>query len=241
MAALPPGSTPILAYWNIRGLAHPIRLQLKYMGVSYQDRFYNCGNGPNYERTEWLTEKGLFAQQKTLDFPNLPYYMEGNDRLTQSTAIMRFIARKHMPELLGNTLEEQTRCDIAFFQAVDIYEHFTEFAYSPAHDVEQRKAALLQALPRALKEFENFLGNRKWFAGEQITIADFKVYSMIDVYRYLNLNLLPDFPKLASFMQRFEELKGVKEYVSSDELLKLPLNNKMAQFGHVPMPRPIGH
>ena len=38
-----------------------------------------------------------------LSFPNLPYYMDGDFKVTQSNAILRYIARKH--NMLGNTEE----------------------------------------------------------------------------------------------------------------------------------------
>merc|ERR1712071_640098 len=36
-------SLPVLAYWDIRGLAQPIRLLLAYTETKYEDKYYVCG------------------------------------------------------------------------------------------------------------------------------------------------------------------------------------------------------
>ena len=68
-----PSEVPTLGYWNIRGLAEPIRLLLEYCGESYKDVRYQQGGAPDYSREEWLAEK----EKLGLDFPNLPYYIDG--------------------------------------------------------------------------------------------------------------------------------------------------------------------
>ena len=34
-------------------------------------------------------------------FPNLPYLLDGSTQVTETLAIMKYIANKHGPELLG--------------------------------------------------------------------------------------------------------------------------------------------
>uniref|UniRef100_A0A4X1UTN1 glutathione transferase n=1 Tax=Sus scrofa TaxID=9823 RepID=A0A4X1UTN1_PIG len=46
---------------------------------------------PDYDRGQWLSDKFKLG----LDFPNLPYLIDGAHKLTQSNAILRYIARKH--------------------------------------------------------------------------------------------------------------------------------------------------
>uniref|UniRef100_A0A8C2M9K0 glutathione transferase n=1 Tax=Cricetulus griseus TaxID=10029 RepID=A0A8C2M9K0_CRIGR len=41
--------------------------------------------------SQWLNEKFKLG----LDFPNLPYLIDGSHKITQSNAILRYIARKH--------------------------------------------------------------------------------------------------------------------------------------------------
>ena len=50
-----------------------------------------------------------------LPLPNLPYLIDGDFKLTESTAIVRYIPRKFgKPELLGKTVEDQARVDQLF-------------------------------------------------------------------------------------------------------------------------------
>ena len=46
---------------------------------------------------DWLSKKFNLG----LDFPNLPYFKDGDLSLTESIAIHRYIADKWKPELLG--------------------------------------------------------------------------------------------------------------------------------------------
>ncbi|XP_030321448.1 uncharacterized protein LOC115599720 isoform X2 [Calypte anna] len=80
-----------LGYWDIRGLAHAIRLLLEYTETPYQERRYRPGPAPDFDISDWTNEK----EKLGLDFPNLPYLIDGPTKLTQSNAILRYIARKH--------------------------------------------------------------------------------------------------------------------------------------------------
>jgi len=87
---------PIIAYWDIRGLAEPIRLMLEYCDVDYEDKRYFCGDAPDFDRSEWLNEKFNLG----LDFPNLPYYVDNDMKLTESTR--EFVMVCYMPNFETN-------------------------------------------------------------------------------------------------------------------------------------------
>jgi glutathione S-transferase len=79
-------SVAILGYWDIRGLAEPVRLLLEHAGVDYEDRRINM------TKPSWLEYKTSLGY----DFPNLPYYEEpGGVKLTQSNAILRHLGRRY--------------------------------------------------------------------------------------------------------------------------------------------------
>ncbi|XP_010587854.2 glutathione S-transferase Mu 1 isoform X3 [Loxodonta africana] len=56
-----------LGYWDIRGLAHAIRLLLEYTDSNYKEKKYTMGDAPDYDRSQWLNEKFKLG----LDFPNV--------------------------------------------------------------------------------------------------------------------------------------------------------------------------
>jgi len=67
-AAFSPGPRKVkLAYWGIRGLAQTPRHLLAYFGVSFEDFTYSEGD-------KWFKEDKLHLG---LDFPNLPYLVDG--------------------------------------------------------------------------------------------------------------------------------------------------------------------
>lgn len=70
---------PVLGYWDIRGLTSTIRNLLHYKGVEFVEKLYPIGPAPEYDVAEWLADK----QTLDLDFPNLPYYIDGDVKLSQ--------------------------------------------------------------------------------------------------------------------------------------------------------------
>ncbi|KAM5160091.1 glutathione S-transferase Mu 1 [Callospermophilus lateralis] len=214
----------ILGYWNIRGLAHPIRLLLEYTDSSYEEKKYTMGDAPDYDRSQWLNEKFKLG----LDFPNLPYLIDGPHKITQSNAILRYLARKH--NLCGETEEEKIRVDILENQVMDVRMHFIMLCYNP--DFEKKKPEYLEAMPEMIKLFSQFLGKRPWFAGDKITYVDFITYDVLDQHRVFEPKCLEAFPNLKDFMSRFEGLKKISAYMKSSRFLPTPMYSKMATWGN---------
>nr|XP_032636879.1 glutathione S-transferase Mu 1-like isoform X2 [Chelonoidis abingdonii] len=194
-----------LGYWDIRGLAHAIRLLLEYTGTPFEDKQYSpSGEGPDYDISQWTNEE----RELGLDFPNLPYLIDGQTKLTQSNAILRYIARKH--KMAGESEEEIQRVDVLENQVMDFRLAFARMCYSP--DFEKLKPEYLEQLPGKLKLFSQFLGDRKWFAGEKITFADFLMYDILDQNRMLEPKCLDQFQNLKDFLDRFEAWRRLPAY-----------------------------
>ncbi|XP_068819662.1 glutathione S-transferase Mu 1-like isoform X2 [Capricornis sumatraensis] len=153
--------TIILGYWDIRGLAHAIRLLLEYTDSNYEEKKYTMGDGnaPDYDRSQWLNEKSKLG----LDFPNLPYLIDGTHKLTQSNAILRHIAHKY--NMCGETEEEKIRVDLLENQVMDVRLHMARICYSP--DFEKLKPGYLKEIAGRMKLFSVFLGKRCRFAGNK--------------------------------------------------------------------------
>uniref|UniRef100_A0A4X1UR95 Glutathione S-transferase n=1 Tax=Sus scrofa TaxID=9823 RepID=A0A4X1UR95_PIG len=188
--------TLILGYWDIRGLAHAIRLLLEYTDSSYEEKKYTLGDAPDYDRSQWLSDKFKLG----LDFPNLPYLIDGAHKLTQSNAILRYIARKH--NMCGETEEEKIRVDVLENQTRDTADDLASLCYSS--DFEKLKPGYLKEIPEKMKPFSEFLGKRPWFAGDKLTYVDFLAYDVLDLYRIFDPKCLDEFPNLKDFLSRFE-------------------------------------
>ena len=81
---------------------------MTYLGVDFDEHQYEQGDAPDYDRSAWLSVKETLG----LTFPNLPYFIDGETKLTETNAIMKYIAAKHGPELLGETPAEMARVEM---------------------------------------------------------------------------------------------------------------------------------
>ncbi|XP_040088040.1 glutathione S-transferase Mu 1 isoform X2 [Oryx dammah] len=213
-----------LGYWDLRGLAHAIRLLLEYTDSNYEEKKYTMGDAPDYDRSQWLNEKFKLG----LDFPNLPYLIDGAHKLTQSKAILRYIARKH--NMCGETEEEKIRVDVLENQATDTVNDFIMLCYNP--EFEKLKPQYLKEIPGKMKLYSEFLGRRPWFAGDKLTFVDFLVYDLLDIHRIFEPKCLDAFPNLKDFISRFEGLKRISAYMKSSRFLPHPVYSKMAVWGN---------
>ena len=78
----------IIGYWAIRGLGRHLVLVAEYVGANYELKNYVQGPGPDFSREGWLSEKFTLG----LDFPNLPFLIDGDFKITETLAIARYIA-----------------------------------------------------------------------------------------------------------------------------------------------------
>ncbi|KAB1274735.1 Glutathione S-transferase Mu 4 [Camelus dromedarius] len=199
-----------LGYWDIRGVIE----------------------APDYDRSQWLSEKFKLG----LDFPNvgagdagaLPYLIDGAHRLTQSNAILRYIAHKH--NMCGETEEEKIRVDILENQAMDTSNDLARVCYSS--DFEKLKPVYLKEIPEKMKLFSEFLGKRTWFAGDKVrgsalrgdelSTMDFLAYDVLDLHRIFEPKCLDEFPNLKDFMSRFEQSVAVSSCTEKKRLSSFP-------------------
>lgn len=219
-------TTIILGYWPIRSLCQPIRLLLEYAGASYEERHHVTGPPPTYDKSEWLTAR----DQLGLDFPNLPYLIDGELRLTESAAILRYLDRKF--DLVSADPHTAARADMVAGVAGDLFRWYMALCYSP--DYAQRTDSYIrERLTRRLRELERFvgqLGDAGWIAGPGPSGVDFLVYEVMDQHRALVPAVLDPYPAVAAFCARIERLPAIAAYLRSPRFLR-PINNRMAAFG----------
>ncbi|CAI2731769.1 unnamed protein product [Schistosoma spindalis] len=209
---------PKLGYWKIRGLVQPTRLLLEYLGEVYEERLYDRDDDD-----VWRNEKFKLG----LDFPNLPYYIDGDVKLTQSMAILRYIADKH--NMLGGCPKERAEISMIEGAILDIRLGVSKIAYNK--EFETLKVGFLNQLPGMLKMFENRLSRNIYLNGNNVTHLDFMLYDALDVVLYIDSTCLNGFPKLNSFKQRIENLPPIKNYLNSNRFINWPLQGWSAIFG----------
>uniref|UniRef100_A0A224YYY9 glutathione transferase n=1 Tax=Rhipicephalus zambeziensis TaxID=60191 RepID=A0A224YYY9_9ACAR len=213
----------VLGYTNTRGLAQSIRNLLVYKGVPFEEKQYKLGPAPGYEKEGWLSEKFSLG----LQFPNLPYYTDGDVNITQSIAILRHLARKH--DLNAKSAEEATQLDLLEQQANDLIWGLVVAAMSPAGSDGRRQHEANLTL--ALRGWEDHLKKRKWALGDRLTYVDFLLYEGFAWNFEYKPEVYADYPSVKRYMQNFEALPKMKEYFASPSYIKWPIMGPNFQWG----------
>jgi len=96
---------PTLGYWKIRGYGQQVRYMFALAKVEFTEELYEVVATPEggWDHSDWTDKKFTLG----LDYPNLPYLFDGDYKLTETLAILKYIAAKWAPEMLGTTPEEQ--------------------------------------------------------------------------------------------------------------------------------------
>ena len=215
---------PVLGYWDVRGLAEPTRLLLEHCAVDYEEKRYQFGKAPNYLECAWFEEKFDLG----LDFPNIPYYMDGDVKLTESLAIIKFIARKN--GLAPVTESEIEKCEMVEGVATGLRQQFGLMCYLP--EFEKNKVNFFDnALPGKLALFEKYLEKNKWIAGDRLTYVDFVLAEYLDQFFLMNPASGEKFKNVSAYLNRFFEMEKIAAYRQSKRFKPLPVNGVTAHWG----------
>ncbi|CAH8506421.1 unnamed protein product [Dicrocoelium dendriticum] len=196
-----------------------IRLLLEHLGVEYKERLYD-----QRDASVWFeTDKHALG----LEFPNLPYFLDGDFKLTEYCAILRYIAEKY--DTVGKTLQERAKVSMLESAASELRVDIIKMAIS-AH-MEDECEKFLKRVPIILKHWSSFLGDKPFLLGDSPLYVDFMLYENLDVLLYLERAILDATEKLVLYKKRIEELPAIKAYMNSERFIKWPLHAWHAAFG----------
>jgi len=217
---------PILGYWAIRGLASPIRMMLHYLNVEFEDKQYETVNSanPDEAKQQWNKDKDGLG----LEFPNLPYYIDGDLRLTESLAISKHLARKN--GLAGDSEADYIRIDVAVGVIMDIGREFAMLCYGP--NFEQNVVGYKAVLPTKVEKLAKLLGKGKYLLGDKICWVDFTLFEMLERLLAFDQGCLKG-TCLACFHRNFASLPAISKYQKSPSFSKIAdrFNGRSASFG----------
>jgi len=216
-------SKPLLAYWDLRGLAEPIRLMMEYSQMEYEQKLFRVGPAPEYSRACWMDIK----ESSGLDFPNLPYYVDGDVKICESWAIMRHIARAN--NLLPEGTVANALCDQAQGVVQDFRMSFVMLCYQPNFD--ENKKNFFASLPVKMTRFNNYLGKHKWLAGDKLTYIDFAMAEILDQLQLMENDVYDKYPNVKAYLNNFMKQEKIAAYRNSSKFKKFPCNNRMARWG----------
>ena len=194
------------------------------MGAEYVMVEYEQGEGPDFSRDAWLTVKPTLG----LDFPNLPYIVDGDFSMTETVPIMKYLADKFKPELLGTTAEQRATVNMLANVIGDVKGAVTGPCYMGGD-----KAAVIEIVKTKLAPIVAKMGNNKFLTGDAPTWVDFFFFeTMLMINSVYGVNLCADFPTIGSHIENMKNLSGLKEYLADPNCIDAGyiFNNKVAQF-----------
>jgi len=214
-----------LGYWKIRGLAEPVRMLLRYAGIDYEEVVYEPGDAPNFDKSMWYDVKFTLG----LDFPNLPYLIDGDVKLTQSISILHYVSAKTGLFPKGSNPADISRYDMIDHAIEDFGSCFYGLCYDTTpENFKANKGAVVTRGKEFMKQFSSALGDNKYFAGDDITGTDFWMFEAIDRFVKMEPTFIEQ-DNLKMFMERIRGLPELKEYFNSPEsTYNWPLNSKYA-------------
>ena len=135
--------------------------------MPYHSEHYEQGDAPDFSKECWFGVKHTLG----FDFPNLPYLIDGDYKLTESNAIMRYIAGKYGPEeFSGKDAKEKSVIDMMYGVINDI-----KGANSPHMYGTGDKNAIVENSKR-MEQVSKFLGSNHFITGDNVTWVDFFLF-----------------------------------------------------------------
>lgn len=202
----------LFGYWDFRGLGEPVRLLLTYVGDNFLDKRYKDDNAE-----EWTNDKNTLG----LEFPNLPYLIDGKIKLTESMAIMRYLGRKY--GLFPTSDAEIRDCDMLEGVANDLRLRMSVLAYLVPNTADGL-AETRRFCSEKVDQIEDFLTGKKFVVGDKLTYVDFLVYEFLDRQLILFADILASKTRTKEYLQRFRSLGPIQEYLNSANYRKFPIH-----------------
>lgn len=191
-------SKPTLGYWAIRGLASNIRFQLKYCGVDFVMENYT-------EREKWFNKDKL---NLGLEFPNLPYFIHGDTKLTETKAIHHYIAEVWDQSLLGKNAKDKAIVEMLLGVVGEMRMKIAMSCYQ-----QDDKSVSCQEYKNRLPPIVAQLGTNAFLVGDYPTVIDFIFYETVQIMHFVSDGaVFKEHEPLVGYCQRFKALKGVKDY-----------------------------
>ena len=156
---------------------------------------------------------------KGMEFPNLPYVIDGDFMLSESKAVNVYICDRWAPALMGSTPIE--RASIIMIQNV-LNDKWCTIV--PAIFGTGDKNDLIEKLTSALPPLVEYLGSKPFLHGDSVRLTDFILF---EIFESANAVVEDDrhrtaHPTLAAHHARMLTLPTFSAYFNSDKALKAP-------------------
>lgn len=164
-----------------------------------------------------------------LDFPNLPYWIDGELRLTQSQAILLHLAKK--ARLMGSTDEARAQALMLLGVSADLRDAYVALSYDSAF-ASAREPFVSGKLAQTVKRLEAYLVKTggPYLLGAELTYVDLLWADLLEQLETLEPACLASAPKLKEHMKTVNDIPQIAKYRASPAFCDHPYNNLMAEF-----------
>ena len=208
-----------LYYWNATGAAQAIRILLHYLKVDFEEI--------NPTKETWPALKQSFVDGG-FTFANLPMIDEGDFKLSQSKAVLFYLAQTRGD---GSTVGKTPRDQAIVRQLVGVVDDLLGVlrrgTFTEDYKTKLQEVAADQKLIRIVEGFEKRLSDGREFLLGYFTIADIAisgVYNAVNhVYKSAEVKNPLAKQLLYDHAVRVANLSGIKEYYASDEYQNKPM------------------
>lgn len=207
-----------LFYFDIRGLAEPLRLMFAVSGTPWKDTL--LGRSPEGLTHEWNAFKAANSNTDALPYGQLPILKvteaDGTTQfVSQSLAIIRFLARRFKLAADGSEADVIRSDELAsaLQQTRGAYGKlaYNEAALSEAQLVADHRAymdAQLALYARQLK-----VGGGQFLVGGKLSYVDVLALDMLESSARLHAGLLDKHPEMLAYVQRLMAVPAINAFL----------------------------
>ncbi|XP_075057762.1 hematopoietic prostaglandin D synthase [Mixophyes fleayi] len=181
-----------LTYFNFKGRGEIIRFLLAYTNTEFEDH--------RIEYNDWAQHKSSYP------FGKLPVLEIDGTVYNQTLAIGRYLAKK--AGLTGKSDLDDLRID-AILDTIDDF--VSVFPWTG--DEKAVKEYMDKSGQPVLAGLEKALGEKKWFAGDYVTWADFYWVTSSDGIAYFQPDFVKNYPKLLALKKRVQEVPEIAAWI----------------------------
>lgn len=200
---------PTLTYFELRGRAEASRLLLRDLGVEFIDRRITSPE-------EWD------ALKKEVPFGGLPRYRDERVDLTQSQAILRYLARTHGLVGANGPVGDIDAANWVVYDEIqevlsEAQEHLWRFAWEADYQANKQTYAngILGWFLGTLQRWYSGHGNGEYWVGEAASHIDYLAFTYLDEVRAFFPAALASTELLARFHARMQARPRIADYIGS--------------------------
>ena len=205
----------IIGYIRFKGRIEPLRYLLSYLDVQYTLRYH--------DHREWFRVKDL----QNLDFPDLPYLIDGDKRITDTQAIMTHIIFKYgKNELLGKPGKDEINFLTVYGVLKDVMDGFLRVVFSKEYAKTYEKTYKV-LFSSKMRYMDRYLAEKEYLLG-YMTAVDFILLALLDTFIVIETKLGRDLlinkhPKLKAFRERMLKLDFIRQVRENSDSKDFPI------------------